>query len=533
MDKVPIVEALVVLKLDETKFGQELNNLTKRISKTVNNKLGQQMQNLGKQLNKTANFLSKVIIAPTIALGGVGFIKYLKTTDQLARQTNATLNSLKFAFSQFLFRLGEVIIKKFQLIKVMEKLKDILNNLDTKKIGVILDVVKWVAVSVIILKLASSLLIVAGALVKIRNGMIAIEAARATGAMVSNTSAGVQAGAVGSGANVLIAHLIVRIKEVWRGLGQVIKPLNKVKPMPSFPLVNKVKPMSGFPLDNTVASAKSVKEFSKVTAFNNVAGALGKLFVVLVAFDAIAKALAPELERFNVSFKDIFKALGTILKYVIQTISAVVTTILAGFSAIGSLIGLGMRTIGVAIGTGLQNIITLTLGIINSVMSGGVFTKNGRKAIGETTDSVVNNFNGGFDQIEDFFNKYFMKDLESSGNKIIDAWKNIGGKNWFGPDKDNQEAPKNVFAESISSTDISGLNKAFQDFYSQTALLTETQTQTNLLKEIAMNTKPQNSTNTGSPKWAKQAFNNMDKEAFRSVFTETTGMNWDTGLPVY
>ena len=492
---ITIGEAVVKAKLDTKEFNSQLKAMSKAF-------------------NKSANFLSKTIIAPAIALGSLGVFKYLKTTDALARATNASIISLKISFNQLLFRIGETIIKKFKLIETMDKLRKVIDGLDEKKINTILDVVKWTAVSVIVMKLASGLLNAARAINTIRNGVIAMEGAKVGGAVATGASTGIGSG-IGSGISLLIYSFREQIKKM------IIKylPVRSVSGAPLSGMGVKelyvgrgagMMPMTG----NREVTGLTTNIFSslKLNSLYLVKSLLG-LSAVVYASALVFKALKPYLGEVADSFKESLPWIVTFSNW-IKSLGGILNMLSISFDYLKASVGLVADSFIVA-----MNIVGAGIASLAAIF----------------TDILRLDF---FDIKDDL--KGIFIDLDNRIKDIVDNRAKIFSE--IGKERKEQAPDKKVFASSISSTSIEGLNRAFQEYYSQTMALDvqkdiasraekQRAEQIALLQEIRDNKYTNKNTNVPTPKVGEYFIPNSMGTG--SIYNSTMDMIRSQGQPVF
>lgn len=461
---ITLAEAVVKVKMDDTVYKKQLSAL-------------------GSQLNKFSGFLSKKILLPSLALGGKGIFDYLKTTDKLAKQTNAAINTLKFSFKQFSFRLGEVIIQKFRLVEVIGKLSKALNSLNAEKIDKILDVIKWTAVSAIILKVASSLLTAAGAINSIRNGIIAIEATKGVGAVAKGVGKGygpsIAQGAATGGAGA-ITWFIVAMRKAWfESISRITKyyeisfnrTINKTlraslksaqgpKPDLFFKSFTKLLSMKMIREQKSLQPVELLDPMKNTKSLISFKVALGGLFAVLKRWAIIELAihtLGKVFETFGFDVSTLTKGLKLLWDF-IKTFASKL------WSALGVLSG--MMDLLLSPIKAVINIIIDSLSLLVSALSFNA------KTISEAWKKFGDNFYKNGELVTD------------SLDKIKSNWNDW----WNTQATSGQAKDKKVFAESIGTTGLEGLNQVFQDFYSQTMMLELEKEQVSLLKQIRDNT---------------------------------------------
>ena len=160
-----LAEALVKVKLvyDGNDIKQQATTAAEMQGKALKTQIG----NLRKQarafsqiasgLNKAASVLFKTIVAPALLLGGLGVKKYMQSNEKGAAQLRTGVKGLTKSWDQFLGRVGRVIYNSGILTKVIDKLKKILDGLDDKKIGQLLNVAKWAAILWVMIKITAQI----------------------------------------------------------------------------------------------------------------------------------------------------------------------------------------------------------------------------------------------------------------------------------------------------------------------------------------------------------------------------------------
>lgn len=444
-NQIDIADAVVKVKLEKSSFGRDMKKMVR-------------------EFDSMANKLSKTIIAPTIALGTLGVMKYLKTTDALARSMNASIIKLKFSFNQFLFRLGETIIKKYELVKVIDKLSAALNKIDSKKISAFLDVVKWTAITVLIMKSVAALVRLSGVITNIRNGMLELEGVKA----VAGAKGGAVSTAVGTGAGFGITQAIV--KGVVHFKADIISTFKKISiSFSNAWVMAQAKSMS----NETYKMGFIGKATDRITGIGrgglgrsgygstSAMGKAGEFTASLVSFMGQIKAIGAILIRLAApvllvvsAFKAVFTTfqnVGVTFEWFTSSLSKVFTALEYLSNAIGSVvdvISIGIKTLGVAFALVAK---TYTLGLV-----------------GNSYKDIISNY---------------TDDVMITFQKRIDSWKAIGNKS------NEASGDKSVYASSVSSgIGVTELNKAFQDYYSQTMMYDIGKQQVDLLKQIVKNT---------------------------------------------
>ena len=160
-----LAEALVKVKLvyDGADIKQQATNAAELQGRALKNQIstlrseGRSLRQVGMGINKAAAVLFKTIVAPALLLGGLGIRKYMQSTEKGAAQLRTEVKGLTKSWDQFLGRVGRVIYNSGILTKVIDKLKNILNGLDDKKIGQIFNIAKWAAILYIFMKITAFL----------------------------------------------------------------------------------------------------------------------------------------------------------------------------------------------------------------------------------------------------------------------------------------------------------------------------------------------------------------------------------------
>jgi hypothetical protein len=196
-----IAEAFIKVKLGLDK--QDLKSLTQDQLSDVGKQMDKQVMNLRRQarnykiigfeLGKISKAMFKYIVAPGVALGAAGVMKYMQTTEKGASLLRYSMVELRWSFDQFLARVGKTIYDSGILTKVINKLKDILDNLDAKKIMQIFTVVKWGAILYIITGILNKFMLWEGAIRRVLAGLMSL----GKWMLGSEIAAGVGATAVG------------------------------------------------------------------------------------------------------------------------------------------------------------------------------------------------------------------------------------------------------------------------------------------------------------------------------------------------
>ena len=114
------------------------------------------LTNVMKGLDKVTSNLSKFVVAPAMAIATMGVKTYMKTTESGAFALSVQLRQLQYSWLQMLARVGEAIVKHTELTKIIEKLKKFIDSISEKQIMKFLDIAKWTAISVIVVKMAKS-----------------------------------------------------------------------------------------------------------------------------------------------------------------------------------------------------------------------------------------------------------------------------------------------------------------------------------------------------------------------------------------
>jgi hypothetical protein len=158
---IPLADALVRVRLvaDKSDFkaqtSRQVDDATKMLRVQVGNlrKEARAFGIIGRDLNKIASTIFKFVVAPTIALGGLGVKKYMETTEVGAKKLREAMAGLHHSWDQFLARVGRVIYNSGILSKVIEKLSHFLNSLNDEKILRIINYAKWAAILGVITKI--------------------------------------------------------------------------------------------------------------------------------------------------------------------------------------------------------------------------------------------------------------------------------------------------------------------------------------------------------------------------------------------
>jgi hypothetical protein len=196
-----IAEAFIKVKLGLDK--QDLKSLTQDQLSDVAKQMDKQVMNLRRQarnykiigfeLGKISKAMFKYMVAPGVALGTAGVMKYMQTTEKGASLLRYSMVELRWSFDQFLARVGKTIYDSGILTKVINKLRDMLDNLDAKKIMQIFNAVKWGAILYIITGITSKIMLWEGAIRRSVAGLVSLGKV----SLGTEIAAGVGATAVG------------------------------------------------------------------------------------------------------------------------------------------------------------------------------------------------------------------------------------------------------------------------------------------------------------------------------------------------
>lgn len=155
-----LAEAIVSLKLDDSQLKKQINAATAQLKK------------IGDSLNKTANNIFKYALAPMLAIGTLGVRKFMQTTESSAGHLNASILRLRYAFDQFLARVGKVLVEKFHLAEVIDKIASALERISPETIEKLVKAFAALALVFVSLKGLSFILTAMDKLAKIPTGVL-------------------------------------------------------------------------------------------------------------------------------------------------------------------------------------------------------------------------------------------------------------------------------------------------------------------------------------------------------------------------
>jgi len=201
---IPLAEALVKVRLvtDKTDIKSNINKTTEDATKAWRKQMayyGQQARAfsiIGNTLNRVSGLILKAFLAPSIALGALGIRKYMQTTDAGAEKLRHSLLSLRNAWDQFLARVGKAISTSPIFQKTLERIKNLLNSLDNKKILQWLEAAKWAAIFYVITKITGEIFLWASYFDRIKKAALFIAGANVFGGAAGGAG-GAVAGATG------------------------------------------------------------------------------------------------------------------------------------------------------------------------------------------------------------------------------------------------------------------------------------------------------------------------------------------------
>lgn len=164
----------------------------------------------GEGLKKFGELLTKAILLPSIALGGLSLKKYYDSNVKGSEEFRKSVDKLRFAWDTFLGRVAIAITRDRQFNELIRKLTQYINQLDFEKIKKGLAIFKDVAIvagiSLVVGKffvLTAEAIKFGDALKEVYKWLKAIAAAKTISAVAtgSNIAAGVASGAGATGAN--------------------------------------------------------------------------------------------------------------------------------------------------------------------------------------------------------------------------------------------------------------------------------------------------------------------------------------------
>jgi hypothetical protein len=180
---IPLADALVRVRLvaDKSDFKAQTSRQVDDATKILRSQIGNLRKEarafgiIGRDLNKIAATIFKFVVAPTIALGGLGVRKYMQTTEVGAKKLREAMAGLHHSWDQFLARVGRVIYNTGILSKVIERLRHFLNSLDDEKILRILNYAKWAAILGVITKMGGVIFTMTANILKFRAALGTLE----------------------------------------------------------------------------------------------------------------------------------------------------------------------------------------------------------------------------------------------------------------------------------------------------------------------------------------------------------------------
>lgn len=310
-------------------------------------------------LNRFGSALTRAIVAPLTAISTLGVRKFLQTTDLGALELKKQLKGLTESWDQMLARIGAAIYRHTELSKIIQGIKNFMDSIDEKKIMKILEVGKWAAILLVVVRISSYILSWVQAVVKMEaafktlqtkgwfggvpgDGGTAAPAAGSAAGQYLGSSAGAAAGAAGAMPGIMkSAELKFKIAKLDDMQSQV-DAVNKVLANQSDRFVkatmarNKDFYAKMALLEKEIAAmtaVTSVSMSSKLTVFLKSLGTMGKIIgaiaAVIISVVGYFQGFSNETDKMTPGINAIMK-LFEIIGDIISLISKSLYSVAAG-----------------------------------------------------------------------------------------------------------------------------------------------------------------------------------------------------------